>query len=82
MSYDLVVFDPSSAPDDPEEVLRWYERQSEEADDVSEVSGPHLRSFFLELVQRFPALNGPHATEDFDDPRVTDYAFGPLSIYM
>lgn len=82
MSYDLVVFDPDRAPEDASDFLEWYRGQSEGADEVSECSSPRLRSFFVDMMGRFPAMSGPHAEGGGDDPKLTDYAFGPASIYM
>lgn len=85
MSYDLMVFDPSAAPRDPKAFLAWYDEQTEWTEghgyhDPS-VTSPALRAFFLEMIQTFPALNGPYANDEHDDPRSTDYAVGKHVIY-
>jgi len=82
MSYDLVVFDPETAPREPSAFSTWYEQQSEENQDAEELQCDKLRSFFFALNPEFPAMNGPHAGEDFDNPKLTEYSFGPHSIYM
>ncbi len=82
MSFDLVVFDSSVAPSSKSLFLEWYEGQREESQDSSELDSRELRRFFNELSLIFPAMNGPHASDDIDNPKVTDYAFGPHSIYM
>jgi len=82
MSYDLVVFDPEKAPVERSTFLKWYEQQSEESLEVSEVTSSGLQTFFLELSRKYPAMNGPHASDDVDNPKLTDYAFGQSSIYM
>jgi len=80
-----MVFDPAAAPLDREEFLSWYEQQtswSEEHDyDDPSVSSASLRSWFLEMIEHFPAMNGPHASHDDDSPRVTDYSVGKSVIY-
>ncbi len=82
MSYDLVVFDPTQAPAESSAFLKWYGQQSEESDDSSELACTELKSFFAALSNEFPAMNGPHATHDVDNPKLTDYSFGPYSVYM
>lgn len=85
MSYDLLVFDPSSAPRARDAFLAWYDGQTAWTEDHGyndpAVSTPQLRSWFLEMIGQFPAMNGPHATDDVDDPRVTDYSVGRFVIY-
>ena len=86
MSYDLMVFDVQAAPSDAAAFLKWYEKQAEWAEDHSyddsSVSAPALQAWFLEMIQEFPAMNGPHASDDdVDDPKVTDYCVGRSVIY-
>ena len=80
MSYDLVVFDPIQAPTEHSKFLHWYEQQSEESYDPSELAGQELGLFFDQLSREFPPLNGPDS--DIDNSKLTDYVFGPCSIYM
>ncbi len=82
MSYDLVVFDPTQAPTESVAFLKWYEQQAEDSDDSSELASAELRSFFAALSTEFPAMNGPHSTQDVDNPKLTDYSFGPYSVHM
>ena len=82
MSFDLVVFDPAHAPTEPSAFLRWYTQQSEDSYDPSELACPALVSFFTLLSVEFPAMNGPQAVDDIDNPKTTDYAFGAYSISM
>lgn len=37
--------------------------------------------WFLEMKESFPAMNGPYASDDVDDPKVTDYSIGRDVIY-
>jgi hypothetical protein len=68
MSYDLMVFDPASAPRDREAFLNWYAAQTEWTEDHSyddpRVATPALAGFFAHIVQVFPPMNGPFASND------------------
>jgi hypothetical protein len=33
------------------------------------------------MIGDYPAMNGPHASDDFDGPKVTDYCVGRSVIY-
>jgi hypothetical protein len=85
MSYDLMVFDPATAPRARSEFLTWYRKQTEWAEDHDyndpAVCTPHLRAFFEELISSFPPMNGPYASDDIDDDTVTDYSVGRSVIY-
>jgi hypothetical protein len=85
MSYDLMVFDPSAPPPDRAGYMAWYHEQTQWSEvhdyDDPKVSTPELRAWFLEMIQAFPAMNGPYASDDVDDPRVTDYCVGKSVIY-
>ena len=90
MSYDLMVFEPTSAPAAREEFLAWYEGQAEWEEDHEyddpKVSSPALKAFFLDLIQQYPPMNGPYAAEDLDEEedevRLTDYTIGTTLIYI
>jgi hypothetical protein len=85
MSYDLMVFDPNAAPREREEFLAWYGVQTEWAEDHSyddpKVTSPSLTNWFAEMIEVFPPLNGPFASIDYDNPKVTDYSIGRSVIY-
>ena len=86
MSYDLMVFDPDSAPRNRKAFMAWFEKQAEWSEkhgyDDPKVSTPALRAWFLEMIKKYPAMNGPYATEeDNDDSEVTDYSVGKIVIY-
>ena len=86
MSYDLMVFDPDRAPRKPAAFVTWYTRQTQwdEAHgyDDPKVCTPALRGWFEEMIQSFPALNGPFAREEeLDNPKTTDYCVGRTVIY-
>lgn len=87
MSYDLMVFAVEAAPKDRAAFLEWYEGHTEWEEDHSydnpDVSAPALKAWFLEMIQSWPAMNGPFSSEDFpeDDSTVTDYSVGREVIY-
>jgi hypothetical protein len=87
MSYDLMVFDPQVAPKERVAFMAWFDEQSEWEEghsyDNPEVCTPGLRAWFLDMIQTFPALNGPYATDDLpeDEASATDYSVGQSVIY-
>jgi hypothetical protein len=85
MSYDLMVFDPKSAPPDRDGFMNWYKQQTgwEEGHsyDNPDVSTPELRAWFLEMITIYPPMNGLYQSEDVDNPKVTDYSVGKTAIY-
>jgi hypothetical protein len=87
MSYDLMVFDAAQAPSERAEFLEWYEKQSEWEEphsyDDPAVSSAALRAWFMEMIEAFPAMNGPHRRSDLpeDIGTLTDYAVGKSVIY-
>src|SRR5262249_6736223 len=42
---------------------------------------PLLKEWFRETIAVFPPMNGPLASDDPDDPNVTDYSLGRSVIY-
>lgn len=92
MSFDLMVFDPDAVPLDREGFLAWYKRlfDVEENDrgeglvfDEPSVCTPPLRAWFFEMIQRFPAMNGPHASEeDVPELKLAQYDMARASIYV
>ena len=84
MSYDLMVFDKDAAPRDRDAFLAWFDEQTQRTEthgynDPGVPTAP-LQSWFRELVQTFPAMNGPLAVES-DSPKVTDFSVGQSVIY-
>lgn len=80
-----MVFDPEKAPRGREDFLAWFHEQTEwrESHDYNEpvALAPILRPYFDELIREFPPMNGSYRSEDFDDPKVTDYSIGSSIIY-
>jgi len=85
MSYDLMVFEPSAAPRARNDFMDWFDQQTQWAEphgyNDPNVTSPPLRAWFLEMIESFPAMNGPYAADDIDDSKVTDYCIGKQVIY-
>ena len=80
-----MVFDPDGPPPDRAGFMDWYFPQTEWAEDHGyddpQVCTTALRSWFLEMIKAYPAMNGPYAVDDPDHPKVTDYSVGRAVIY-
>jgi len=80
MSYDLMVFEATAAPKSREEFMEWYAAQTEWSEDHScqdhAVTSQALQNWFEEMIEYFPPMNGPLASDDVDDPKVTDHCIG------
>lgn len=85
MSYDLMVFDAAVAPRDRARFFTWYEKEIEWQESHGyndpDIPDPALKQWFLEVIKTFPPMNGPLASDDPDDPKVTDYSLGRAVIY-
>lgn len=86
MSFDLAAFDLDEAPAKPADFMAWYDQQTDwkaefDYNDPSRLTPP-LRAWFEEIRLTFPPMNGPLASDDDDDPHVTDYSLGQGFIYM
>ncbi len=88
MSYDLMVFNPRVAPQSERAFLEWYDEQitwSEPHNYVDPiVTTDQLKNWFNELIEEFPALNGPcspQSIEELESEFTTDYAIGRDVIY-
>jgi hypothetical protein len=86
MSYDLLVFEASTAPRERAAFLEWYERQVAWSEphgynDPAETSEA-LRRWYDIMTADWPNMNPPEPDEvDVDDPRLTDYSIGREVIY-
>ncbi len=80
-----MVFDAASAPRTRTQFLAWYEQQSEWHESHGyndpDVPAPGLKKWFREIIKTFPPMNGPLASDDPDNPKVTDYSLGRSVIY-
>jgi hypothetical protein len=88
MSYDLMVFRKEHTPNTRKEFLNWYREQTKWGEDHSyddpAITSPELRSWFLEMIQTFPAMNGPYAIhndDDDDNDHITGYSIAKGCIY-
>ncbi|WP_010504050.1 hypothetical protein, partial [Paenibacillus elgii] len=90
MSYDLMVFEPSSAPKERKAFMDWYEQQVQWSEDHEyhdpSVSSEALQRFYSELSETFPNMNVDddifEAMEEAGtDNRLTDYSLGSAGIY-
>ena len=85
MSYDLMVFEITAAPKTRQEFMEWYAIQTEWAEDHDyqdhSVTSDALQNWFNEMIEYFPPMNGPLASDDYDNPKVTDHCIGKNIIY-
>ncbi len=85
MSYDLMVFEPSVAPKSRNEFMAWYREQTKWSEDHNyqehTVTSEALQNWFKEMIEYFPSMNGSLASDDVDDPKVTDHCIGRDVIY-
>lgn len=94
MSYDLMVFEKTKAPAVRNEFMAWYEKQTEWSEEhdyqTISVSSPALQSWFKEMIEKFPPMNGEYAPDfdlvdenEFDDleRHTVDYSIGHDVIY-
>jgi len=88
MSYDLVVFDPTVAPSSRGEFEQWFGKITEWEEprdyNVPDPCSPSLKSWYLDMILKFPAMNGPYAkrADSIDDPAVSDYCITERLIYV
>nr|WP_225563087.1 hypothetical protein [Rhodanobacter sp. DHG33] len=79
-----MVFEPTAAPRDRGSFMGWYEKQTEWGEGHNyldpKIASPRLQLWFQEMVQFFPAMNGPFAS-DSDASEVTDHCIGKDVIY-
>ena len=86
MSYDLMVFRKEAAPKARTDFMKWYQDQTEWTEEHSyndpANTSAELRNWFMEMIQTFPAMNGPLASDDDDNSNVSDYSIGKDVIYV
>ncbi|AII52638.1 hypothetical protein [Hymenobacter sp. APR13] len=85
MSYDLMIFSSEAAPKTRADFMLWYARQTAWTEGHSyqnpTITTPGLRSWYLDMMQTFPDMNGPEATDDHTSEYETDYTIGRAVIY-
>ena len=90
VSYDLMIFEKTKAPTTKK--ILWYEKRvnwGEEHDyNTISVSSPSLQSWFMEMIETFPPMNGEYApaSELLDEDEnleshMADYSIGHDIIY-
>jgi hypothetical protein len=89
VSYDLAVFDPGAAPRTRAEFDEWYDAITEWEDSHGynnpEITTPALRAWFFEMIDTFPAMNGPYAkpfNPDDESRKTSDYSVDRHLIYV
>ncbi len=85
MSYDLMVFDPESAPRDREAFIEWYDVQTQWTEghsyDDPAVTTPALKSWYDAIRLTYPNMSGPGAADDDHIDDAADYSVGRHVIY-
>lgn len=92
MSFDLMVFEKTSAPNTYEDFMNWMSQQTtwSEDRDYSSIDGtsPALTSWFMEMKNTFSPLNGSYRLSDDEafataesENHLTDYSIGSSIIY-
>lgn len=80
-----MVFNKKVAPKSEEAFMEWYQNETEWSEDHSyddpTNTSKDLQAFYMEIKDTFPAMNGPDASEDIDNPKVTDFCIGNNVIY-
>lgn len=80
-----MVFDPTAAPRDHDPFRKWYKEQCEwpESHGYNDPNrpAPALREWFQAIIETFPPMNGPLASDDLESSRRTDYSLGRSVIY-
>lgn len=80
-----MVFDALAAPRSRQAFMAWHGAQTQWMDlhssDDPDILTPALRAWLQEIIKTFPPMNGPSASDDYNDARVTDYSLGRSMIY-
>lgn len=87
MSYDLMVFDPTVAPRDRDEFMRWYQAQTQwsEPHDYSDPArcSSQLAALYLDMRHEFPDMRSvDHDGLDEGNLKITDYSLGYSMLYL
>ena len=81
-----MIFNPSSAPKNRDGFMQWYAKQTEWTEDHGyddpKVASEDIQNWFLEMINTFPAMNGPYATQDLESDYITDYCIGQDMMYI
>ncbi len=84
-----MVFKKLAVPKTRAAFIAWYHDQTRWAEDHSYNDPANmcvaLSNWFLDMIQTFPAMNGPYADmidDDFENDLITDYCIGKDVIYV
>ncbi len=80
-----MVFNPDNAPQNRQDFMQWYRNQTQWKEthgyNNPEITTQKLRNWFLNMLDVFPALNGPYAQPNSGD-ELADYNIGYDIIYV
>ena len=82
-----MVFDPAAAPRDKTSFVAWYDALTEwsephDYDDPANAA-PCLQAWYRDMIQVFPAMNGPDASDgNIDNPMCAGYTCAKEAIYV
>lgn len=66
--------------------MAWYDQQTRWAEphgyNDPSVTTTRLRAWYDELNIEYPNMSGPDASDDCDNPKLTDYSIGNSVIYV
>lgn len=87
MSYDLMVFERTKAPQKRKEFLVWYDKETEWSEEHGyndpAVTSSALREWYEEMIKTFPNMDSSDVEVEDDDTEahLTDYSIGHNVIY-
>ncbi len=82
-----MVFEPEAAPRNHQSFLDWFHKQTKWTEGHSygdpAVTSARLRAWYLDIIARYPPLNGVLAEEELpeDEASATDYSIGSQIVY-
>lgn len=93
MSYDLMAFEVTSAPNDPQSFMVWFQEQTEWKEDHAYddplQTSENLRTFYYEIIKIFPNMNDNStlnmdvlAKDERSEDYFSDYSIGHNIIYV
>lgn len=85
MSYDLMVFEKTKAPQKRKEFIDWYTKNTEWAEDHDydnpAVSSPALQHWYEEMIKTFPNIDAVDVLDEKSESYLTEYSIGYDIIY-
>lgn len=86
MSYDVIVFDPETAPRKEDDFFEWLDDLGEtfegSEENIPDTLSANLRAFYDDLRRTYEPVSGPHAYvgEIHETTKVCEYFFGEKTI--